>query len=333
MKILIYTEFSHIMRNSGLGKARDKQAAALTQNGVKYTFKPREAFDIAHINFYGPRSFALAKAAIKAGKKVVYHAHSTEEDFKDGFFFGKSLSPLFKKWLVRCYSLGSVLVTPTEYSKRLLRKYGLTQPIFAISNGTDTGFFVKDAEAGKAYRESLGLSSDEKLIVSIGLYIERKGIVDFVELARRMPGYTFLWLGYSPLIAATRPVRKAIEEAHTLPNLILPGHVDKTIVKAALSAADLFLYPTKEETEGIPILEAFACETPTLVRDIPVFEEYPDGMVTHKAGNLEEFEGKIRDILRGALPDITKEARRVAESKDSHLVGEQLAEIYKQLSS
>lgn len=111
--------------NSGLGKAIKHQMKALESANVEYTTNLKDDYDIIHINFYGPRSYHLAKKAHRKGKKVVYHAHSTEEDFRSGFIFCKQLAPLFKRWLIKCYSLGDVIVTPTPYSKRLLEGYGI----------------------------------------------------------------------------------------------------------------------------------------------------------------------------------------------------------------
>ena len=75
------------------------------------------------------------------------------------------------------------------YSKRLLEGYkGLeNKKIYAISNGIDLSFFEHNKEYGKAFREKYGYTDTDKVIVGIGLYIERKGIVDFVELAKRLP--------------------------------------------------------------------------------------------------------------------------------------------------
>uniref|UniRef100_UPI0035A17D62 glycosyltransferase n=1 Tax=Jeotgalibaca arthritidis TaxID=1868794 RepID=UPI0035A17D62 len=47
---------------------------------------------------------------------VVYHAHSTEEDFRNSFLFSNVLSPLFRKWIIRCYNLGDIVITPTPYA-------------------------------------------------------------------------------------------------------------------------------------------------------------------------------------------------------------------------
>ena len=123
MKVLLYTENEHMVGKSGLGKAIKHQMKALDSVGIKYTTNSKEDYDILHINTYFPKSYFLAKKAKKNGKKIVYHAHSTEEDYKNGFIFAKQTSKLFKKWLIKCYSLGDVIVTPTIYSKKLLQGY------------------------------------------------------------------------------------------------------------------------------------------------------------------------------------------------------------------
>ena len=94
-----------------------------------------------HINTYGPKSYLLAKSAKRKGKKVVYHAHSTEEDFRNSFVLSNQVAPLFKKWIIKCYTLGDHILTPTPYSKKLLEGYGINIPITDISNGIDVKFF------------------------------------------------------------------------------------------------------------------------------------------------------------------------------------------------
>ena len=125
MKVLLYTENEKILSKSGLGKAIKHQMNALKAVNIEYTTNPKDDFDIAHINFYGLKSYRLAKKLKKQGKKIVYHAHSTEEDFRNSFIFSNQVSKLFKKWLIKCYTLGDAIITPTEYSKKLLQSYGI----------------------------------------------------------------------------------------------------------------------------------------------------------------------------------------------------------------
>lgn len=327
MKVLLYTEGLKTIGKSGLGKALKHQMKALEEVNIPYTLNPKDDFDIIHINFYGLRSFYLAKKARKEGKKVVYHAHSTEEDFKNSFIGSNFLAPLFKKWIIKCYSLGDHIVTPTPYAKKLLQGYGIKKPITAISNGIEMSFFEKNEVAGENFREMYNYKKTDKIIMGVGLYIERKGILDFVELAKRLPEYEFIWFGYSPLYASPRKIRKAVKT--NLPNLKFPGYVDPAIIRSALSGVNLYLFPTLEETEGIPALEALASKQKLLVRDIPVFHPWlKDSINCFKAKNIDEFEKKIKEILKGKTKDLSEEGYKTAHRKNMKNVGKGLLRVY-----
>lgn len=327
MKVLLYTENEKLVGKSGLGKAIKHQQMALEKADVSYTLNVKDAYDILHVNTYFPKSYMLVKSAKNHNKKIVYHAHSTEEDYRNGFIFGKQTASLFKKWLMKCYNLGDVLITPTPYSKKLLESYGIDKKIYTISNGIELQKFKKNAKSGEIFRKKYGYTKEDKVIIGIGLYIERKGIVDFVELAKRMPEYKFIWFGYSPPAAATRPVKKALKTK--LDNLTFAGYVEQEMIVNAMNGCDLYIFPTFEETEGIPVIEACACYCKALIRDIPVFDDWLiDGKNIYKAKDINEFEKKIKQIINGELPDLTKEAYQVAYERRIEVVGEQLKRVY-----
>lgn len=332
MKVLLYAEGLKTIGKSGLGKAIKHQMKALEDERIEYTLNPKDDYDILHINTWFIKSYFIAKHAKRKGKKIVYHAHSTEEDYKNGFILAKQTSKLVKWWLIKCYSLGDVIVTPTPYSKKLLEGYkGLEhKKIYAISNGVELDFFEKNKKYGEEFRKKYGYKKEDKVIIGIGLYIERKGIVDFVELAKRMPEYKFIWFGYSPLAAATKPVRKAVNTK--LSNLTFAGYVERDMIRAALNGCDLYLFPTFEETEGIPIIEAISCETDAIIRDIPIFLGWlEDGKNVYKAKDVDEFEQKIKDFLTGKLKSVAKNAYPIAEERDQKNIGKQLKEVYQEV--
>lgn len=330
MKILLYTENEKIIGKSGLGKAIKHQMKALDMAGISYTINPKDDYDILHINTYFPASYEFAKLAKKKGKKIVYHAHSTEEDFRDGFVLCKQVSPVFKKWIIKCYSLGDVIVTPTEYSKNLLEGYGIDKKIYAISNGIELNKFKKSEKLGNEFRKKYNFKKNDKVIIGIGLYIRRKGIVDFVKLAKKMPEYKFIWFGYSPLSAATKDVKDAVNTK--LDNLTFAGYVEPEMIIGAMSGCDLYVFPTLEETEGIPVIEACACKCKMLIRDIPVFDNWlEEGKNVYKAKDIKEFEQKIKAIVNGDLPDLTNEAYKIAVDRNLENVGNQLKEVYQSI--
>ena len=330
MKILLYTENEKILSKSGLGKAIKHQMNALDAVNIEYTTNPKDNYDIAHINFYGLKSYMLAKKLKKQGKKIVYHAHSTEEDFRNSFIFSNQISKLFKKWLIKCYTLGDAIITPTEYSKKLLKSYGIKNDIYVVSNGVELKNFEQDKEKGEEFRRKYDFKKEDKVIVGIGLYIERKGIIDFVELAKKMKDYKFIWFGYSPLIFSRKKVRKAVKTK--LDNLIFAGYVEQETICKALNGCDVYIATTFEETEGITIIEAASCKTNMIVRDIPVFKGWlEDEKNVYMAKDIQEFENKIKKIISGKLPSLVDEAYNIANERKSKNIGEKLKDVYEEV--
>lgn len=330
MKVLLYTEGLKTIGKSGLGKAVGHQIKALEDNNIAYTLNPKDTdYDLVHINFYGLKSYRLAKKARKMGKKVVYHAHSTEEDFRNSFIFSNTIAPLFKWWICKCYKLGDHIITPTEYSKKLLENYHLNRPITAISNGIDMHFFKRNEKDGKEFREKYGFKKNDKVVIGIGLYLERKGILTFVEMAKRLPEYKFIWFGSSPLVFSPRKIKKAVSTQ--LPNLTFAGYVEREMVHAAFSGCDCYVFPTLEETEGIPILEGLSEKANIIVRDIPIFSFLEDGKDVYKAKNDDEFEDKLRKLLEGELPSLQGNGYELVKNMEIKTVGKKMISVYEEV--
>jgi 1,2-diacylglycerol-3-alpha-glucose alpha-1,2-glucosyltransferase len=145
-----------------------------------------------------------------------------------------------------------------------------------------------------------------------------------------MPEYRFIWFGHTPLISVPQKVRKAV---HTkLNNLIFPGYVTSGELLEAYSGADLFVFPTYEETEGITLLEAIASKQKVLVRDLPIFSDWlEDGRHVYKAKTVDEFEHKIRAILKGEAPLLVENAYEAVKERTLDIIGGQLKSIYQHL--
>ena len=163
--------------------------------------------------------------------------------------------------------------------------------------------------------------------MAVGLYIERKGILEFLELARRMPEYKFIWFGYTK--PALIPVKISEAIKNKADNVYFPGYVDSSELKDAYAGCDLYIFPTKEETEGIVLLEALAMKAKTLINDIPIYDDWlKDGVNVYKAKNIDDFEYKIKLILKDKLPDLTEEGYKVAKERDIKKIGYKLKKVY-----
>ena len=118
MKVLLYAKNEKIVSRSGVGRAMFMQKNALKSEQVELICDPREDFDIVHLNTVFPSDYHMAKKAKREGKKVVYHAHSTKEDFRNSFVGSNLTAPLFKWWIMKCYQMADLILTPMEYSNR-----------------------------------------------------------------------------------------------------------------------------------------------------------------------------------------------------------------------
>ena len=221
-----------------------------------------------------------------------------------------------------------MVLTPTPYSRRLLAGYGLRKPVYSLSNGVDVDFFHPDAAAKDTFRKRYHLGANEKTVISVGHTIARKGLPEFLELARRMPDVRFLWFGWTDPRLVPAAITRAIRNAP--PNVLFPGFVDRERLREAYQGADVFAFLSHEETEGIVVLEALACGIPTVLRDIPVYDGWlEDRKTVYKASNPGEFQRIVMDLLAGTLPDLTAAGRQAAEERSLEAVGERLKDIYR----
>ena len=328
MSIYLYRGGEKLVGRSGVGQAIRHQAECLSRCGLPVTDRFAPDTDAVHINTVLPDAVVTALLARLRGRKVVWYGHSTMEDFRGSFRGSDLLAPLFRRWLTFCYGLGDVVLTPTPYSRRLLAGYGLRKPVYSLSNGVDVDFFHPDAAAKDTFRKRYHLGANEKTVISVGHTIARKGLPEFLELARRMPDVRFLWFGWTDPRLVPAAITRAIRNAP--PNVLFPGFVDRERLREAYQGADVFAFLSHEETEGIVVLEALACGIPTVLRDIPVYDGWlEDRKTVYKASNPGKFQRIVMDLLAGTLPDLTAAGRQAAEERSLEAVGERLKDIYR----
>lgn len=323
MKVRLYQGSLKLVEKSGVGRAVHHQEAMLEAAGADVCKGRDRDADIVSINTVFPDSVAAAVAAKLRGQKVIYYGHSTMEDFRRSFKCSDLLAPLFRRWIMFCYSLGDLIITPTEYSRGLLTGYGIRKPIVAMSNGIDTGYFHPDKRCRASFRRRYGLDDNDRVVISVGHYIQRKGLPEFVELARKMPDVHFFWFGHTSLELVPRQIREAVE--NTPANVSFPGYVGREEMREAYCGCDLFSFMSHDETEGIVVLEALACGTPTIVRDIPVYAGWlRDGENVYKAENDEDFAVKAQAVLDRKLPSLSDAGRDTALERSFGNIAEKL---------
>lgn len=334
MKILLYFNNEKLIRKSGVGRALIHQEKALTLNNIEYTVDPKENYDIAHINTLYSKSYKIAKKCKKHNIPLVVHAHSTNEDYKNSFRFWRVFEPLFNFLLKRLYSIADIIITPTEYSKKLLEGYEFINcPIVNISNGVDLRLYkryIVPYQLETTLREYYKIPLNTKIVLGIGWLFERKGFIDFINIARETPEVSFVWLGKKNKLLLTNKIRRVLRNKPK--NVYLTDYVDESIVRAFLNIASCFSFLSYEETEGIALLEALACKCPVLVRDVEVFSYLTDGVDCYKGNNNLELRKKLLQIINSNNKVIMENGYKIVEERSLDKVGKQLVKTYNSIN-
>ena len=313
----------------GITAAVKQQRKALRENGVEVKKKPEEPYDVIHINWPGPISYLRLKQAQRRGKMGVVFAHSGK-DIEGGFTLSSYLEKPFIKWLSALYDSGDRIIAPSEYTKEMIADFGVDQSkTRVVSNGVDLSKVEYSEEGRQKYRERFDLN--RPTVIVVGQVIPRKDITTFVKVASELPEYQFIWYGHrmNRLFMFDQKMDRAIKNSPE--NVQFTGYVED--IGAAFSSGDLFFFPSKEENEGIVLLEAAAHGLPIVTRDLPAYRGWlEDGRNCLKGGAKEEFVDLIRQIAENEdlKKELTEAAKETARRHGLKRIGEKYLEVYEE---
>jgi glycosyltransferase involved in cell wall biosynthesis len=130
----------------------------------------------------------------------------------------------------------------------------------------------------QAFREEYGIGDDEEVVLTVAQLTPRKGLYDFLALAKECPEKKWIWVGGLPYGAMSKNYRRIKKiKRHPAENVIFTGHIAD--ISHAYSGADVFFLPSYAETFGLVILEALSCGLPVIARDIPEYYGIFDGQI------------------------------------------------------
>ena len=312
------------------------QRRVLDDHGIEYTTRPVPDADLLHLNNMGPRSVAAALRARRHDTPVVIHTHQTAEDFEESFAFSNVLARPLGPYLRFAYGLADHLICPSEYNRETIRSYA-DAPQTVVSNGFDPDRLAgyDDPDLRREYLDRYDL--DPPVVFNFGHVIERKGLRAFVETARRMPDTQFAWFGYlNPTggtldrVLTSSETRRLVRESPD--NCTFTGYIEDP--RGAFAAGDVFFFPTKNENEGMALLEAMSCARPPVVRSIPTFEWLTDGGNCLKASDVDGFVDALDAVVadEDRRVELGSAAATASEPYELDRVGEELVALYREIA-
>lgn len=171
-----------------------------------------------------------------------------------------------------------VVVNPTFIDKLVALGVKREKVTYIPNFVTKTQFHPLPDDQKLALRKQFGIDQDAFVVLGVGQIQERKGIWDFIAMAKDNPDWTFVWVGgfsFGSITAGYDELKKVL--AHPPANLKFPGIVDRAVINGYYNAADVFLLPSYTELFPMSALEAFSTGTPTVLRDLDLYRTIIDG--------------------------------------------------------
>ncbi len=172
---------------------------------------------------------------------------------------------LVRRWII---PRASACIPVSSSARDKYLSYGADPAHVHVAIQTvDTAFFQKRAAelrpSAPSWRKEHGIEG--KLIVSVGSLIERKGMCHLVEalalLHRKLPDVHLALIGGGPL---QDDLTRQVEGRGLGAFVHFPGFAQPDDLAQWLAAADVFAFPTLEDTFGVVVNEAMATGLPVV---------------------------------------------------------------------
>jgi len=181
------------------------------------------------------------KFALRRAGKIITVSNFTKQEILDIYpqTLAAKIVPIHNGYNNKLYQV----ITEPEKINEILKKYDLEPPFF---------LYVGRLEKKK---------NTPALIEALAILRE-----NHPELKHKLVLIGDASFGYDE-------VKYVIEEFNLNTEVIMPGWVAEEDLPYIFNGASAFVFPSKHEGFGIPLLQALACGLPTAAADLPVFRE------------------------------------------------------------
>ena len=194
------------------------------------------------------------------------------------------------------------MVVPSHPMLRILKNYGVTTHSEVIPTGIEPASFVPGDR--EAFRKNYNIPQDLPVLLFLGRIAHEKNIGFLLKVVDRVrkniPEVLFLVAGEGPALESLE------HEANNLglaENVSFVGYLDRhTELNHCYRAADIFIFSSRTETQGLVLLEAMAQGVPVVsTAELGTRDVLRDGLgVWIAKEDLDDFSGKVIKMLKDA---------------------------------
>jgi 1,2-diacylglycerol 3-alpha-glucosyltransferase len=259
----------NVVRVSGASVPKDPEDRRMRWGSLMRTLDafPPDAFDLVHIHTPFVAHYAGVKYARRAGIPCVATYHTFFEEYLHHYVpalprrVGRSIAKAFTR--SQCRDV-QALIAPSEPMRDVLLAYGVTTPIHVLPTGLPLDRFKAGQSA--RFRAHLAVPPDQPLVTYVGRVAHEKNI-DFLmnvfaDVRRQVPHALLVIAGEGP---ARAPLREQAARMGLDAAVRFVGYLDRdTGLLDCYAAANVFVFASRTETQGLVLLEAMAQGTPVV---------------------------------------------------------------------
>jgi 1,2-diacylglycerol 3-alpha-glucosyltransferase len=217
---------------------------------------------------YGARDIAKKKKLPFVGSfhtLIPYATHyiSKRKDVQD---FAKDVAWKYLKWY---YGSCDVTIVPSNTIKELIEKEGFTN-VKVVENGINLSPYEKSVRD----RPSFNLNEEDFILLFVGRIVKEKNLEVLIRASKKiikeMPNVKFIIAGKGP---EENYYKDLVVKAEVTDYFKFLGFVPDSKIYSLYKSADVFIFPSKFETQGLSGIEAMASGLPVVGADYLAISE------------------------------------------------------------
>lgn len=227
----------------------------------------QQNYDVLHIQTPFIAHYAGLRLAKELGLPTVETYHTFFEEYL--FHYVPWLPKSWLKAAARGFTRSQcnkvdALIVPSRPMLEVMQRYGVTQPMHIIPTGLHLDEFA--GGDGPTFRRQYGIEDQRPVMAFVGRIAHEKNI-DFllkvlVRVVQKLPNALLVVAGEGP---AVPHIKKMVARLGLTDNVLMVGYLDReSQLLDCYRAADLFVFSSKTETQGLVVLEAMAVGTPVV---------------------------------------------------------------------
>ncbi len=237
---------------------------------------------------------------ISENSATVAYVHFLPDTLDGSIKLMKGMSKVFRRYVITFYKAADYLVVVNPIFISELMRYGIKREkiVYIPNYVSKTSFYkLKEKDILKV-KKKYNLDTDKFTILGVGQVQTRKGVKDFVECAKSLPDFQFVWCGgfsFGKITDGYDELKAIMDNPPS--NVKFVGIIPRSEMNQMYNICDVLFMPSYNELFPMSILEAINSEKPLLLRNLDLYVEILFGKYL-KGRNNREFIRELKKLSR-----------------------------------